>query len=257
MQSDVLASLAAMERNVDRELEEAQATKTAAWESDDDDGPVDMRAMEEEMGNTEIFAEVVRGHMATAARRSAALGRVLDTKRRLAEVTNAPKTERKKPKDEATNAPTERKKEAWADAPGEKLRIERRGVRQLPFVLEQGDVLRWQFCVRWESKVRFRVRRRAMGIGGATETDLSKAKSLSASQGEYTADTSSTILLVFDNSAALFRSVDVACAVDVIRATSTVQVSEYHREWLELHDLRDVQQPTIPTTLRCRRRRPS
>jgi len=141
----------------------------------------------------------------------------------------------------------------WDVVAGDRLRLARREVRSLPYVVHAGDVLRWEFCVR-DHDVAFRVTERAMSNGGAVELELladAKFASGFAYGGAWTAARAMTILLVFSNEHSRFRGKELAYAVSVGSADDPPPpraaaaplrddpaLSAYRREWESLHPAR-------------------
>ena len=132
----------------------------------------------------------------------------------------------------------------WDLVAGDRLRLERRESRSLPYVVHAGDVLRWEFCVRYHD-VAFRVSERAMSSGGAVELDLLPAARFAAGHaygGAWTAAKTTTLLLTFDNGYSRLRGKDVAYAVSVGPAGALPEPPResaqqaYRREWADLHN---------------------
>lgn len=238
--------------------------------------PIAIAAPAEATPQQKVLTELTNRHKAAASGRDAALQRALllqqKTKKSEKEVLSSPKEEplpravedtSKSSLSAAAAAPQKRKKAQtptttetvenlpWEKVPGEKLRVERRGCRTLPFVLERGDLLRWRTTVRQRS-IGFALRRRAMVDGGAEETDVAPSVRLQrgrAYDGRYESEGPVTLVLVFDNSRNFFSGVDVACSALVERTNHNRAKdpkfqkvndwqADYKREWTELHDHR-------------------
>ena len=131
----------------------------------------------------------------------------------------------------------------WNSVAGDRVRVGPRAVVKLPYVVQGNDVLRWEFCVRAHD-VRFSVSERRMASGGAVEVGLLPSATFAAGSkfgGAWTAETATTLLLVFDNAYSLVTAKDVAVAVSVRSATyrpaeeSLSAMAEYRKEWRELH----------------------
>ena len=109
----------------------------------------------------------------------------------------------------------------WNSVAGDRVRVGPRAVVKLPYVVQGNDVLRWEFCVRAHD-VRFSVSERRMASGGAVEVGLLPSATFAAGSkfgGAWTAETRTTLLLVFDNAYSLVTAKDVAVAVSVRSAT--------------------------------------
>ena len=108
----------------------------------------------------------------------------------------------------------------WNSVAGDRVRVGPRAVVKLPYVVQGNDVLRWEFCVRAHD-VRFSVSERRMASGGAVEVGLLPSATFAAGSkfgGAWTAETATTLLLVFDNAYSL-----VAPRVDSVEGDEDVQ----------------------------------
>ncbi|KAJ1448573.1 hypothetical protein M885DRAFT_623312 [Pelagophyceae sp. CCMP2097] len=107
----------------------------------------------------------------------------------------------------------------WHFVQGEKLALERRSCRRLPYFLNVGDVLHLEFCVRCLD-VGFGISERTMSEGGAVEVELLPTRRFDSNQaygGHWPADRARTVVLLFDNSYSRLRGKDVAYSARVQR----------------------------------------
>lgn len=297
--------LTMVEERLSEQLLEAQRSfverEEASDESEESDrearSPKTMSLMQAELraANKRMLAEVVAGHMASAAKRKAALEKVMSSrnalvmnqvdqehrasaaKRRQAldkvlaikhqrllqsegevgtststvdasvEILKEPSSvpSRVREKQEVHEERRTREKVCCfpsslfqPESRGERIRIERRESRKLPFSVSRGDKIRWQFTVS-RYNVSFSVLKREMSDGGAIEVEVVKKSTVDSTRehrGEWTATGPTTLILVFDNTFSLMRAKDVLCSVDIDRAGERSWQEKYHREWRDLHN---------------------
>lgn len=90
---------------------------------------------------------------------------------------------------------------------GEEAEIKHGEVLQLPFTMESGSTLHWEFDVK-TLDVKFEVRFRTQGDGGAVEETVQASQKFGHGQvqsGSWTTSTTGTLVLVWDNASSWRR----------------------------------------------------
>lgn len=99
---------------------------------------------------------------------------------------------------------------------------------QLPFVINVGDTIRWEFCV-LKYDVYFKVALRIMGDGGSVEEETrprTLAKCGEVIRGSYNAYMGGQVIIAWDNKHSWFRTKHIAYSVSIVRASSTAEPAE-------------------------------